>query len=159
MDNIERELGWDSEIEKESDFVILPEGDYNFTVKSFTRGRHAGSAKLPACNKAILSIELSNGTDNATIEHNLFLHSKCEGILSAFFIAIGQKKHGEPLKMDWTKVTGATGKCKVYIDNWTSTNGNQMQSNKIKRFLEPSANDGNTTPQKTPQPSFTPGDF
>lgn len=150
-DTIEREFNWDDSIEKEGDFTPLPEGDYDFTVKSFTRGRHAGSDKLPPCNKAIVKIEVVNGADTATIEHNFFLHTKCEGILSSFFIAIGQKKHGEPLKMNWTTVVGAKGKCRVYIDKWTGNNGNEMQSNKIRKFLEPEKN--------APQPTFTPGSF
>lgn len=150
-DNFEREFNWDDQIEKESDFTLLPEGDYDFTVKSFTRGRHNGSDKLLACNKAIIKVEVTNGTDTTTIEHNFFLHTKCEGILSAFFIAIGQKKHGEPLKMNWNAVTGARGKCKVYIDKWTGKDGAEMQSNKIKRFLEPAEN--------APQTTFTPGAF
>ena len=34
--NIERELDWDSEIENESpEFVLLPEGEYEFEVISF----------------------------------------------------------------------------------------------------------------------------
>lgn len=147
----ERELGWDDNIQKESEFTLLPEGDYDFTVKSFTRGRHQGSDKLPACNKAIVKIEVADGTDTTTIEHNFFLHTKCEGILSSFFIAIGQKKHGEPLKMNWNSAVGARGKCKVYIDKWTSNNGNEMQSNKIRKFLEPTEN--------APQAKFTPGAF
>lgn len=153
-DNIEREFGWDDSIEKESEFMLLPEGDYDFIVKSFARGRHQGSGKLPACNKAIIKLEVTNGTDTSTIEHSLFLHSKCEGILSAFFISIGQKKHGEPLKMNWNAVVGAKGKCKVYIDKWTGNNGNEMQSNKIKKFFDPV-----DSPAQSPQASFTPGAF
>ena len=50
---IERELGWDDEIEKDGpEFVLLPEGDYSFEVVGFERARHNGSEKLPACNKA-----------------------------------------------------------------------------------------------------------
>lgn len=34
------ELDWGSEIENDSpDFIVLPEGEYDFTVKSFERGR------------------------------------------------------------------------------------------------------------------------
>ena len=44
---MERELDWDDEIERESDFVLLPEGDYDFTVTGFERARHEGSEKLP----------------------------------------------------------------------------------------------------------------
>lgn len=42
-DFVERELGWDDEIVKESDFILLPEGDYNFKVAGFERARHEGS--------------------------------------------------------------------------------------------------------------------
>lgn len=151
-DNIERELGWEDQIEKESEFTLLPEGEYDFTVKAFKRGRFDGSEKLPPCNKAILTIEVTNGQDTTTIEHNLFLHSKCEGILSAFFISIGQKKHGEPLKMNWNAVTGAKGRCKVFVETWKSNkDGQEMKSNKIKSFLKPSEN--------APKSSFTPGEF
>lgn len=48
------ELGWDDEIQQESSFILLPEGDYRFTVEKFDRARHAGSANIPPCNKAIV---------------------------------------------------------------------------------------------------------
>ena len=151
MSNIvERELGWDEQITKEgSEFVLLPEGEYDFEVKSFTRGRHTGSAKLPPCNKAILKIEVTDGQRTAVIEHNLFLHTKVEGLLSQFFIAIGQKKHGEPLNMNWNSVIGAKGRCKVRVDEWKGNDGRDYKSNKIASFLEP----------KNVQPTFTPGAF
>ena len=33
-------LDWDSVIEAENEFVLLPEGEYEFTVKSFERGEY-----------------------------------------------------------------------------------------------------------------------
>ena len=49
-------LDWDDAIENDGqEFVTLEEGDYNFTVTGFERGRFPGSAKLPACNKATLT--------------------------------------------------------------------------------------------------------
>ena len=55
----ERELGWDDVIENDSpEFVILPDGDYDFEVVDFERGRHNGSEKLPPCNKAIVHIRI-----------------------------------------------------------------------------------------------------
>ena len=42
-------FGWDDEINNESsDFVLLPEGDYDFTVDKFERARFDGSEKMPA---------------------------------------------------------------------------------------------------------------
>ena len=137
--NTERELNWDDEILEESSFSILPEGDYEFTVKGFKRGRYSGGAKLPACNKAELEIEVDDGKGNKGIVfHNLFLHTKCEGLLSAFFIAIGLKKHGEPLRMNWNAVNGAKGKCKIGIRKWTGNDVREKQNNQITKFYEPS---------------------
>lgn len=131
----EKELQWDDTIEKESsDFILLPEGDYNFTVESFERGRHTGSDKLPACNKAILTLKIESEEGTALITHNLFLHSKTEGLLSAFFTCIGLKKKGEPLKMNWGKVTGSSGRCKVGIHPYINKDGEERKSNNIKKF-------------------------
>ena len=78
----EKELQWDDTITKDaSDFILLPEGDYNFTVESFERGRHAGSEKLPPCNKAVLALRIEAAEGTVRITHNLFLHSKTEGML------------------------------------------------------------------------------
>ena len=144
----DREFGWDDEIEKDgSDFVLLPEGDYDFTVKSFQRGRHNGSEKLPACNKAELTITIWGKEDSVDVKHNLFLHSKVEGMLSAFFTAIGQKKYGEKLKMNWNTVVGAKGKCHVYVDTYTGNDNKEYKSNKIRKFYAPDAKVQTASPQ------------
>lgn len=135
---IERELGWDDEISRESDFTIIPEGDYDFTVTGFERGRHDGSEKLPPCNMAIVSLSIALPDGSATtLRHRLFLHSRCEGLLSAFFTGIGLKRKGEPLRMNWNAVPGAHGRCKITVRNWKGKNGEDMQSNDIKKFYDP----------------------
>lgn len=138
-ENMERELGWNDEIEKDSQFVLLPEGDYDFEVLAFERGRHTPgpNSKLPACNKAVLTIEVGGDQAAARITHNLFLHTRTEGMLCAFFTAIGARKHGEKLVMDWNSVLGARGRCKVGIRTWTGNDGTERQSNEIKKFYEP----------------------
>ena len=135
MSEMERELGWDDEIEKDSgEFILLPEGDYDFTVESFERSRHGGSEKLPACNKAILRLRIDTEEGSALINHNLFLHTKTEGMISAFFTSIGQKKKGEKIKMNWNAVVGAKGRCKVGVHEWTGTDSEKRQGNDIKKF-------------------------
>lgn len=146
---MEREFNWDDFIENDGgEYILLPEGDYDFKVLSFERERHQGSAKLPPCNKAVLNIEVTSPQGKTTIRHNLFLHSKCEGLLCAFFSSIGQRKRGEKLQMNWNSITGATGKCKVKIHTWTKDDGSQGQSNEISKFYE-----------KEEKPTFTPGAF
>lgn len=148
---VERELDWNDTIEKDGgEFILLPKGDYPFVVKSFERARYAGGEKLTPCNKAVLSIEIQSPDGAAvTLTHNLYLHTKTEGLISAFFAAIGQKKKGDKLQMNWNAVVGSTGKAKVDIRNWTGKDGKEYQSNEIKSFY----------PKEEAGSGFTPGRF
>jgi hypothetical protein len=137
-EKVERELGWDDEIENDSpEFVILPEGDYSFKVVELERARHPGSEKLPPCNKAIIHIQIEGPEGISVIKHQLFLHTKTEGLLCAFFTGIGQRQKGERITMDWSKVVGSTGRCRVGIRKWTNDNGEELTFNEIKKFYEP----------------------
>ena len=140
----ERELNWDDTIEKDSQFILLPGGDYDFTVESFDRGRHPGSEKMPPCNMAILKIRISTSRREVIITHRLFLHSRSEGRLSEFFTSIGQKKKGEALRMNWSTVPGSTGRLKL----GTRVHDENTYSD-IKKFY----------PKKSATPGFTPGKF
>jgi hypothetical protein len=139
MNNAEgRELGWDDLIENDSpEFIVLPEGDYDFEVSNFERARHNGSDKLPPCNKAIIHIRVETPQGVCTIKHNLFLHTITEGMLCAFFTAIGQRKKGEKVTMNWNKIVGSKGRAKIGIHEWTNNEGKTFQSNEIKKFYEP----------------------
>lgn len=138
MEQLGRELSWDDQIEKDSEeYVLLPEGDYDFEVIRFERGRHEGSEKLPACNKAILTIRIDGKEKGSTvITHNLFLHTITEGMLSAFFSSIGQKKKGERIQMNWNLVMGAKGKAKVIIHHYKNKDGEDRQINQIAKFYQ-----------------------
>jgi hypothetical protein len=152
-----RELGWEDEIENESgggDFITLPAGtEAAFEVVGFTRERHTPSAggKLPACNKAVVELHFEGFADDQTIKENLFLHSRCEGILCAFFTSIGQRQHGEKTKMDWSKVIGAKGRAKLAVREYEKKleNGTveKRTINQVKQYLDPQSQ------------GFTPGKF
>lgn len=129
----DRELGWDDTIVQDSEFILLEPGEYWFTVEKFERARHTPNPHsksqnpLPACNKAILTLKIETRTgETKTVKHNLFLHSRTEGMVSAFFGAIGQKKHGEQLRMNWQTVVGAIGV--TTIKKEMSSNGNEYNS-------------------------------
>lgn len=142
--NMDRELNWDDTIEKDNQSIVLPEGDYDFTVESFDRARHPGSDKIPACNKAILKIRIDGAEGDVIITHNLFLHSRSEWRLSEFFASIGQKKKGETLRMNWNMVPGSTGRLKLGTRVY---DGNTY--NDIKKFY----------PRDNTSSGFTPGKF
>ncbi|SFE10990.1 hypothetical protein SAMN04487969_101102 [Paenibacillus algorifonticola] len=135
--NNERELGWDDTIEKDGGggFVLLPVGDYFFTVAKFERGRFSGSEKMPACNQAKLELTVhSQEHGDVTVFHNLYLHTKTEGLLSNFFSAIGQKRKGETLRMNWNAVIGSKGKAKIEVREYKSK-GEDRAANQVKTFF------------------------
>lgn len=148
--NIDRELGWEDVIQNDSAGGLLPEGEYSFVITAVERARHGGSAKLPPCNKAVVTLALADEAGNAgQLRHNLFLHSKCEGLLCAFFLAIGLRRHGEPLRMRWD-IVGRRGRCQVSQRSYTGSDGAERKANDIARFLEPAALPAATAPQPVP---------
>ena len=160
------ELGWDAEIENEGkDFVVAEPGDYDFTVISFERDRFGGSEKMPPCNQAKLSIRLEtpNATGECIIKHNLFLHSKSEWKLCEFFTAIGQRKKGQRVSMNWNAVVGARGRCKVSKRSFRNKNNVELWTNGIDKFYAPSDDlpfHTNNLPQANPASTgYTVGKF
>jgi hypothetical protein len=136
----EREYGWNDEIENDSNFVLLPPGDYPIKVLSFERSRFAGSAKLPPCPMAILSVVImGDGLGETEVKHRLYLHSVTEGLLCQFFTSIGHREHGEKLKMDWGRVPHSLGMAKVGVRRYKTDSGEDREINEILRFLEPGA--------------------
>ena len=166
LNNNGRELGWDDAIENEdTPFVVAEAGDYDFVVTGFERARFGGSAKMPACNQAKLTIQLQipGKANPCTIKHNLFLHSKTEWKLCEFFTAIGQRKHGERVTMNWNAVIGATGRCKVSKRSFKGNDGNELWTNDIDKFYEPAANaapaPADTVPAYTQQLQYQPPQY
>lgn len=151
-----REYNWDDEISQDSaEFALLPEGEYEFSVTGFERGRYPGGAKLPSCPKATVSLRFEGVEGVAVIKHNFFLHSKCEGLLCAFFTCLGMRKHGEPLRMDWPGTVGRTGRAKITVRSYTGNDGREYQTNDVKQFLEPE----NAPAAPAAAQSWTPGAF
>lgn len=170
FNNFEREFGWDDTIQKDSEFVLLPEGLYYFTVKSYDRGRHTPNpqnpGKLPACPKATVYLQIVANEGETELRHNLFLHSSTEGMLSAFFGSIGLKQKGEPLRMDWNAVIGKVGVCKVGIREYNGNKYNDVKSmiyaedvdyTKVLNAQPGQAQAYQAQPQ--PQQGYNPGQF
>lgn len=109
-----RELSWDDTITDDGkEFEPVPEGDYDFTIEKWERGRSKGEGKLPACNMAIVHFVIHDREREVTIRENYLLHTKMEWKLSELFRSVGLKKEGEPLRMNWTALPGLTGRAKV----------------------------------------------
>ncbi len=129
-------MNWDDAIESDGqELVLLPEGDYTFTVTGFERGRFPGSAKIPPCNKASLTLSIDNDQGPAIVRVDLIRYRTLEWKIAAFFRCIGQKKHGEKVTMDWSRVQGARGRAhlrpRTYIRD-----GEERQVNDVDRFYD-----------------------
>ncbi len=130
-------MGWDDVIENDGqEFVILPEGDYTFTVSGFERGSFPGGAKIPACPKATITLNIDNDQGVATARVDLLLYRTVEWKMAAFFRCIGQKKHGEKVVMNWNKVAGSRGKAHFKPRSYTNRNGETRQVNDVDYFID-----------------------
>lgn len=131
-------MDWDDALENDGqEFVILEEGDYNFTVTDFERGRFPGSAKIPACNKATLTLQVRTDDGKvATVKFDLILYRSLEWRISGFFRCIGQKKKGERLVMNWNKVVGSKGRARFKTRTYTNRDGEERQANDVDRFYD-----------------------
>jgi len=130
-------MDWDDAIlEDGMEYVLLEEGDYNFVVRDFERGHFPGSAKLPACNKATLTLEVDTREGTAMVKHDIILCRTLEFRISEFFRAIGQKKHGERLVMNWNAVVGSKGRARFKPRPYTNKDGEQKMANNVDKFYD-----------------------
>lgn len=137
-----QEIGWGDSIGNDGrEFVTLEPGDFNFQVKGFKRGRSKGNDKNPPCNMAIVEVDImdEDGRTLTTIEHNLLLRRDLEWKICEFFRGIGARKHGETITMDWSKVPGASGKCKIGKREFVKKDGSTGTSNEIAKFYDADA--------------------
>jgi len=135
--NQNMEIGWDDTIQEDGqELVLLEEGDYNFTVTNFERGRFPGGQKIPACNKASITVQIETEAGLTLIKFDLLLYRSVEWRISSFFRCIGQKKHGEKLTMNWNTVIGSKGRAHVTQRKYTNNYGEEKTVNDIGRFID-----------------------
>lgn len=130
-------LDWNDSIETDGqEFVLLPEGDYNFVVTNFERGRFPGGQKVPACNKATITVQIQTNEGVAMVKFDLLLYRSLEWRISSFFRCIGQKKHGEKLVMNWNTVIGSKGRAHFKQRTYTNQYGEEKTVNDLDRFID-----------------------
>ena len=169
--NQPHELDWDDEISIDGGaFVLLDEGDYDFTVTAFERGRFPGSregGKIPECKKVSLTLGVETEEGTANIYYDLILWSTLEWKISEFFRAIGQKKHGEAFRPRWNEVVGSTGRARFKPRKYTNRNGEEKTVNDVVRFYDkeqpqagkPEPQRPAEQPRQSETPKWQPGKF
>ena len=137
MENKDMLMDWNDSIETDGqEYVLLPEGDYSFTVTHFERGRFSGGPRVPACNKATITVQVEAKEGTTSVKFDLILYRTLEWRISAFFRSIGQKKHGEKLTMNWGTVIGSKGRAHFKQRSYTNQNGEEKFVNDVDRFID-----------------------
>lgn len=131
-------IGWDDEIVNDGqEYLYIDEGDYSFTVEGFERGTFPGSAKIPQCNKATVTLKVHTPQGDASVKYDLILWSSLEWKIAEFFRCIGLKKHGEPLRPKWNAITGCKGRGRFYTREYTKRDGGTGKTNDVRRLYDP----------------------
>lgn len=148
---------WDDDIVEDGgeslESVLLPEGNYPFEVVKVEKTWYDGSKTIPPCNMAKVFLRVDGGErGKGLVVENLYLCERMIWKVSAFFRSIGMKKHGEPVNArQFDHCQGEHGRCQIFVDTYTTQNGEQRQNNKLRRFFDPE--------EAGPQRAFKKGAF
>lgn len=128
-------LDWNARIEDDGngEFTLLPPGEYPFRVTGLEYQRsNASNAPM-----AKVTLEVEYDGELVNVFDYLVLTKKAEWKLCSFFRSVGMKKHGEPFVMNWSRVVGAMGRAKLYVEKYTKKDGTDGESNKVKHYIDP----------------------
>lgn len=141
---------WDSEIGVDgADFSPLPAGTYAFAVTDLKKEYFSGSAKLPACPRAALTLEVFDPDSGRTVTvyDTLLLCAKMEWKVSSYLRAVGLKKHGEKIRPNWDAMVGKSGVVEVTIEDYQNKEGATRQRNRVKSYVDADGIGPATTPK------------
>lgn len=134
------ELDWDSTIEQDEQqsFVLLPEGDYSFTVDSVARTYVGNESEKYAGAKmaqVFLNIEVP-GQESVQIRENFILHSNFAWKIGSLLLCVGLKKKGESISGNyWSRLPGTRGRCRLVQNDSKKKPGQKF--NNVDVFYAP----------------------
>lgn len=159
MNNEENEIiGWDgSFMAEESNFTLLPAGDYQFTVTGFERKIYDGnSSKIQNGTPfAEITMEFTGPEGTTIVNDRLYMTKKWQWKLTQFFTGIGQAPVlGQPFAPNWGAVIGSQGIAKLKVNKFTKRDGSPGENNQVDEYLKPTNNPMNQQPAGAPQQNF-----
>ena len=127
-----KEMDWDDEVAVNK-YTLLPEGDYDFVVESFERGRYEGGDKVPPCKRALLKIRVDAPEGTTVMTESLFLYKGMEWKLAEFFLSLGAEEVNGHVKMNWQMVPQATGRARIEVTS--DRKDPEKKYNHVKNYL------------------------
>jgi len=144
------ELAFDAVINQDSKpQTLLPVGDYKFTVLDYKQGEYTQKDTGQVKKKVTVIIGIDYQGEQVQIQESLPLLKSMEWKFCTLFTSIGDRKHGQPLQMDWTRIHGKMGMCSIKHEQYTNKYGEKATSAKVDKFLEPKEQ------SQLPKPTFT----
>ena len=132
-------LDWDdSEVSDEGGFTPLDEGVYPFEVAKVEKERFEGSAKMAACPRAAVHLNVMGPSGWVTLVDRLLLSTKTAWRIARFFTGLGYKKNPETGKVPvrWNEAEGKQGWVKVKVREY-EYNGEKRKANDVEEYLPP----------------------
>lgn len=136
--NLGEALDWEGEFDATDEFVLLAPGYYPFTVKDLERERFQGSAKMAACPRAKLTLEITAGNSTTSITDRIMLSTKTQWRVSQFFQSLGFTKNEEgKMAMHWNEILGKSGWLKIDMRSYTNKDGEERETNEVASYCRP----------------------
>lgn len=137
-----------------NNYILLPEGDYDFTIVDLKASRHIDRGnKVGNCkqiNPVFRIIDPETKTPVDISNYNLYIwNSKgCISIITQYLASIWVIPKGKDVVMDWRrdKHIGQTGKLRIKHEKYTGQDGTERISMKIAKLYrkEATASGSNT---------------
>lgn len=135
-DGEDKAIEWGDTIawEDAPEYVVLPPGNYEFTVMNWDRGHYEGNPATGkiACNTARVTVAVETDKGTAYAKYTFYLKKSAIGFVRDFFLCIGLMKKGEAFTPDFDKAIGCKGMAQ--FDN-RPYKGNTY--NDVKKWIKP----------------------
>lgn len=148
-------MDWDDEVSDEGGFTVLPDGTYPFEIIKLEKERFEGSAKMAACPRAAVTLNILTDTGWVPIVDRLLLNTKTAWRVAKFFEGLGFQKNPETGKvpMAWNQIEGKQGWVKLGVRKYEK-DGKERETNDVEEYLKPA--DWPQTPTTEPARVATP---
>lgn len=128
---------WDDEIEDNGEgdntFVLLAPGIYGAVCHEVKRGYSQQSQ----CPQAEVVWKVVSARGRTTLIDYINLSESVKWKILQLFRSVGFRKHGEPCKLQFNKLTGVTGWLKVDHRKYFDKNGAEKTANQISGYIPP----------------------
>lgn len=141
MSDVSEKLNWDHAFTaddegEQSAFVIVPEGNYVVKVVKAEKGSFQGSAKMAACPKMTLTLQITTDEGNSVFKTTLFLSANQKWKILAAFVSLGLRNHGDNGALPWDKLLGAVGYARIGVRKYMSQDNVERETNELIKWLD-----------------------